>query len=38
MTNNPSDDLEKLAKLNAAMFLIAAKKSNDIKEAFEMLS
>ena len=38
MTNNPSDDLEKLAKLNAAMFLIAAKKSTDIKEAFEMLS
>ncbi len=38
MTNNPSDDLEKLAKLNAAMFLIAAKKSTDIKEAFEILS
>lgn len=37
MTKNPSDDLEKLAKLNAAMFLIASKKSTDIKEAFEML-
>ncbi len=37
MTNNPCDDLEKLAKLNAAMFLIAAKKSNDIKDAFDML-
>lgn len=37
MTKNPCDDLEKLAKLNAAMFLIAAKKSNDIKEAFEMI-
>lgn len=37
MTKNPCDDLEKLAKLNAAMFLIAAKKSNDIKEAFEMV-
>jgi len=37
MTKNPSDDLEKLAKLNAAMFLISSKKSTDIKEAFEML-
>ena len=38
MTKNPSDELEKLAKLNAAMFLIAAKKSSDIKEAFEMVN
>lgn len=38
MTKNPSDDLEKLAKLNAAMFLIASKKSNDIKEAYEMVN
>jgi anthranilate phosphoribosyltransferase len=38
MTRNPSDELEKLAKLNAAMFLIAAKKSSDIKEAFEMVT
>lgn len=38
MTKNPSDELEKLAKLNAAMYLVVAKKSNDIKEAFEMLS
>lgn len=37
MTRNPSDDLEKLAKLNAAMFLIAAQKADDIKTAFEMI-
>ncbi len=37
MTKNPSDDLERLAKLNAAMFLIAAQKADDIKTAFEMI-
>lgn len=37
MTKNPCDELEKLAKLNAAMFLIAAQKTADIKEAFEMV-
>ena len=37
MTKNPSDDLEKLAKLNAAMFLIASKKSTDIKEDYTNL-
>ena len=37
MTKNPSSDFEKLAKLNAAMFLIASKKSSDIKEAYEMI-
>ncbi|MDZ7817398.1 MAG: glycosyl transferase [Aliarcobacter sp.] len=37
MTKNPSDELEKLAKLNAAMFLIAAQKADDIKTAFEMV-
>ena len=37
MTKNPSDELEKLAKLNAAMFLIAAQKADDIKTAFEMI-
>ena len=37
MTRNPSDELEKLAKLNAAMFLIAAQKADDIKTAFEMI-
>jgi anthranilate phosphoribosyltransferase len=37
MTKNPSSELEKLAKLNAAMFLIASKKSTDIKEAYEMI-
>ena len=37
MTKNPSNDLEKLAKLNAAMFLIAAQKADDIKTAFEMI-
>ncbi len=38
MTKNPSNELEKLAKLNAAMFLIAAQKTTDIKVAFEMIS
>ncbi|MDY0051648.1 MAG: glycosyl transferase [Aliarcobacter sp.] len=37
MTRNPSDELAKLAKLNAAMFLIAAQKADDIKTAFEMI-
>ena len=37
MTKNPSDELEKLAKLNAAIFLIAAQKTDDIKTAFEMV-
>ena len=37
MTKNPSDELEKLAKLNAAIFLIAAQKADDIKTAFEMV-
>ena len=37
MTKNPSDELEKLAKLNAAMFLIAVQKADDIKTAFEMI-
>ena len=37
MTNDPSSDLEKLAKLNAAMFLISAQKARDIKQAFEMI-
>ena len=37
MTRNPSYELEKLAKLNAAMFLVAAQKVNDIKLAFEMI-
>ncbi|MBP7742401.1 MAG: glycosyl transferase [Aliarcobacter sp.] len=37
MTRNPSYELEKLAKLNAAMFLVAAQKANDIKLAFEMI-
>jgi len=37
MTKNPSLDFEKLAKLNAAMFLIASKKSTDIKKAYEMI-
>ena len=37
MTRNPSDELEKLAKLNAAMFLVAAQKADDIKIAFEMI-
>ena len=37
MTRNPSDELEKLAKLNAAMFLVAAQKAKDIKLAFEMI-
>ena len=37
MTRNPSDELEKLAKLNAAMFLVAAQKVDNIKIAFEMI-
>lgn len=37
MTKNPSIQLEKLAKLNAAMFLVTAQKADDIKSAFEML-
>ena len=37
MTRNPSDELEKLAKLNAAMFLVAAQKADNIKIAFEMI-
>lgn len=37
MTKNPSDELEKLAKLNAAMFLVAAQKADNVKSAFEMI-
>ena len=37
MTKNPTPELEKLAKLNAAMFLIAARKADDIKIAYEMI-
>jgi len=37
MVRNPSDELEKLAKLNAALFLITVQKTTDIKEAYEML-
>lgn len=37
MTKNPSNELEKLAKLNAAMFLVAAQKVDNIKIAFEMI-
>jgi anthranilate phosphoribosyltransferase len=35
--NNPSADLEKLAKLNAALHLFCANKAKDINSAYEML-
>lgn len=35
---NPSTDLEKLAKLNAALHLYCANKANDINSAYEMLN
>ena len=35
--NNPSADLEKLAKLNAALHLFCANKADDINSAYEML-
>ncbi len=38
LLNNPSIELEKLAKLNAALLLVTAKKAKDIKDGFEMLS
>lgn len=37
ITKNPSDELEKLAKLNAAIYLLTGQKASDIKEAFEMI-
>lgn len=37
MTKNPTQELEKLAKLNAAMLLVASQKAEDIKTAFEMI-
>jgi len=37
-TNNPSQELEKLAKLNVALLLVTAKKAKNIKDGFEMLS
>ncbi|MCP4971615.1 MAG: glycosyl transferase [Arcobacter sp.] len=37
MIKDPSDDLERLAKLNAAIYLIAAQKATNINEAFEMI-
>jgi len=37
-TNNPSAELEKLAKLNVALLLVTAQKAKSIKDAFEMLS
>ena len=36
--NNPSKELEELAKLNVALLLVTANKAKDIKEGFEMLS
>ena len=35
--NNPSKELEKLAKLNAALLLFCANKADDINSAYEML-
>jgi len=35
---DPSKDLESLAKLNAALLLVVARKAKDIKEGFEKLS
>ncbi|WP_419763907.1 MAG: glycosyl transferase [Arcobacter sp.] len=35
--NNPSSELEKLAKLNAALHLFCANKADDIGSAYEML-
>jgi anthranilate phosphoribosyltransferase len=35
---NPSKDLENLAKLNVALLLVVAQKAKDINEGFEMLS
>ncbi len=37
MSKNPSNELEKLAKLNAAMFLVTAQKAERLKEAFEII-
>ncbi len=36
--NNPSQELEKLARLNVALLLVTAKKAKTVKEGFEMLS
>jgi anthranilate phosphoribosyltransferase len=36
--NNPSDEYMKLAKLNAAVYLFIAKRSDSIDDAFEMLN
>lgn len=36
--NNPSDELDKLVRLNVALLLVTAQKAKDIKEGFEMLS
>lgn len=35
--NNPSEDLENLAKLNAAFYLIVAQKANTIQEAYALI-
>lgn len=37
MVRNPDDELEKLAKLNAAMFLLTAGKASSINDAYEMI-
>jgi len=37
-TNNPSDGLLKLARLNAAVFLFVAQKASSIDEAYEKLN
>ena len=36
--NNPSNEYNKLAKLNAAVFLFIAQKANSIDDAFDMLN
>ena len=35
--NNPSVDLENLAKLNAAFYLVVAQKANNIQEAYSLI-
>lgn len=35
---NPSDELDKLVKLNVALLLVTSQKANDIKDGFEMLN
>lgn len=34
---NPSEELENLAKLNAAFYLVVAKKANTVEEAYKMI-